>query len=185
MIRDEELCRQVQEGNEAALEALVHRYHRPVFAYLFRLTAHRQTAEDLTQETFTRLLTHIHTYRFPRPFRPWLYTIAHNLYRDHVKAADRRSLPTDEPERVRPSPVVDISEQIAEQAALSQALRSLDQGERAVLLLRFFHGLTSAEAAEVVGVPAGTVRSRLSRAVRKLRDLLDPSHAQAGRSEVR
>lgn len=185
LIRDEELCRQVQEGSEAALEALVHRYHRPIFAYLYRLTMHQQTAEDLTQETFTRLLAQIHTYRFPRPFRPWIYTIAHNLYRDHVKAAARRAFPAADPDRVRPSPVVDLSEQIAEQAALSQALRALDEGERAVLLLRFYHGLSSPEVAEVVGIPPGTVRSRLSRAVRKLRDLLEPTAAQDGRSEMR
>mgnify|MGYP000922519478 FL=1 len=184
LLRDEELCRQIQEGSESALEALVHRYHGPVFAYLYRLTGHRQTAEDLTQETFTRLMTQIHTYHFPRPFRPWLYTIAHNLYRDHVKAASRRAYPSADPERGQPPRLIDLSEQITEQAALSQALRSLEDGERAVLLLRFYQGLTSEEVGRVLGIPAGTVRSRLSRAVRKLRDLLEPASSQEGRSEA-
>lgn len=53
MIRDEELCLQVQEGVEAAMEALVHRHHRPIFAYLYRLLGNRSAAEDLAQETLS------------------------------------------------------------------------------------------------------------------------------------
>lgn len=171
LIRDEELCLQIQEGNEAALEALVHRYHRPIFAYLYRLTGHRQTAEDLAQETFTRLMVQVHAYRFPRSFKPWIYTIAHDLYRDHVKSGAARTYPTAEPVPEQPG-LVDLSERIAEQAALNQALRALEPEEREVLLLRFYQDLTSDEIAHVLAIPAGTVRSRLFRTMRKLKGLL-------------
>lgn len=176
LIRDEELCLQIQEGNEAALEALIHRYHRPIFAYLYRLSAHRQTAEDLTQETFTRLMVQVHAYRFPRSFKPWLYTIAHNLYRDYAKSAARRTFPSAEPMAEQSSGLVDLSERIADQASVNHALRSLEPEEREVLLLRFYQDLTSDEIAQVIGIPAGTVRSRLFRTMRKLKGLLlDPT----------
>lgn len=182
MIRDEELCRQVQEGSEAAMEALVHRYHRPVFAYLYRLTYHRQTAEDLTQESFARLLARIGTYRFPQPFRPWLFTIAHNLYKDHCKAAEQRAIPAAEPVSAHVPALVDLSERIAEQAAVSGALRSLEPDQREVVLLRFYQDLKVDDIARVTGVPAGTVKSRLFHAVRKLKALLlDRPDAQEGR----
>lgn len=172
LIRDEELCRQVQDGSEAAMEALVHRYHRPVFAYLYRLSGHLQTAEDLTQETFVRMLARIGTYQFPNPFRPWLYTIAHNLYRDYCKQAERRALPFATPVDEQAAGPVDLFEHIAVQAEVTAALQTLDLDHRNVVLLRFYDDLKVDDIAKVTGIPSGTVKSRLFTAMRKLRTLL-------------
>src|SRR5438270_225797 len=79
MITDEELFREWQSGSTAALEILVQRYHAPLLAYLFRLLGDLQLAEDLVQEFFARLVRDVRTYHYPRPFRPWLYAIAHHL----------------------------------------------------------------------------------------------------------
>ena len=173
MICDEELCRQVQEGNEAAMEALVHRFHRPVFGYLFRLLETRSAAEDLTQETFARLLVRSHQYRFPEPFRPWLFSIAHNLYRDHCKApANRSTLPAANPLTCAAPEPFDLSLRIAERMEVIAAIRSLEQPQREVVLLRYYHDLKVDEIAAVVGVPPGTVKSRLFGAMQRLRGLL-------------
>lgn len=172
MISDEELFRQVQDGNEAAMEALVHRFHRPVFGYLYRLLEQRSAAEDLTQETFARVLVRAHQYRFPEPFKPWLFTIAHNLYRDHCKSyANSATIPVAEP--VSQS-VPDLSLHMAERMEVIEAVRSLDQPHREVVLLRYYHDLKVDGIAAVLGVPAGTIKSRLFHAMQKLRSLLAP-----------
>lgn len=174
MLHDEELCRQIQAGDDTAMEALVHRYHGPIFAYLYRLLGHRPAAEDLTQETFVHLLTRIQTYRFPQPFRPWLYTIAHNLYRDYCKNAHQRSTVPAADTVHTPDPL-DLSERIAERAEVTRALRSLDPPQREVLLLRYYQDLKIDEIARVVGAPPGTVKSRLFGAMQRLRALLQAS----------
>jgi RNA polymerase sigma factor (sigma-70 family) len=183
LIRDEELGRQLQAGNEAAMEALVHRYHRPIYAYLYRLTGHREVAEDLAQETFIRLLTRIGEYQPDRPFRPWLYTIAHNLYKDYCRAAEQRALPSPEPiPQETPSPI-DLTERIAEQAEVAAAVGALGEGEREVLVLRYWGDLKVDQIAAITGIPPGTVKSRLFHAIQKLkRRLLQPAHERRNRA---
>jgi RNA polymerase sigma factor (sigma-70 family) len=176
LIHDEELCRQLQAGNEAAMEALVHRYHRPIYAYLYRLTGRREVAEDLAQEAFIRLMTRIREYNPAQPFRPWLYTIAHNLYKDYCRAAEQRALPAAEPLSPEVPAPIDLTERIAEQAAVAAAVGALGEGEREVLVLRFWGDLKVDQIAAATGLPAGTVKSRLFHAVQKLkRLLLDPA----------
>lgn len=170
MVRDEELCHQLQEGSEAAMEALVHRHQHGVFSLLYRLSGDVYAADDLTQETFLRLCTRIGSYRYPEPFLPWLYTIAHNLYRDWRKNAYQRRVVTQEsPEAPGP---VDLLDRVAQRSDVVQALHRLSEHHRTALVLRFYHDLTVEQIARMEGVPAGTVKSRLSTAIRQLRDLL-------------
>ncbi|KAA3663819.1 MAG: hypothetical protein DWQ04_08845 [Chloroflexi bacterium] len=88
-LSDELLMRGVQQGSQRDLAMLVERYHAPLLRFLFRMCHGNQPlAEDLVQETFLRLLRSANRYEPKRPFRPYLYTIAHNLLRDHFKQAD-------------------------------------------------------------------------------------------------
>ena len=155
------------------MEALVHRYHQPLFAYLYRLSGNRHLAEDLTQEAFVRLMSRIGQYHFPQPFKPWLYTLVHNLYKDTCKAADQRmTRPAADPAgEGRPEPF-DLSERLADRIAVTAALGQLEADQREVLLLRYYQDLKVDEIARVTGAPAGTVKSRLHGAIRRLRDLL-------------
>src|SRR5580704_13873227 len=80
----------VGEGDRTALEILVSRYHAQLLGFFFRILAgDRATAEDLTQETFVRLLRQT-TYSPGRAFRPWLFAVAVNLARDHLRQVARR-----------------------------------------------------------------------------------------------
>lgn len=171
MVRDEELCRQLQGGNEVAMEALVHRHHRAIFAFLYRLTGDAHAADDLAQESFIRLCTRIGSYRYPEPFLPWLYTIAHNLYKDWRKNAyQRRVLPLERPEP--PERTIDLTERHAERTEVVRALGRLDEIHRSALVLRYYQDLTVPQIARIEGVPEGTIKSRLSTAIRRLRELL-------------
>src|SRR5215470_20048147 len=108
MTSDEELFREWQQGSAGALEALVQRHHEPLLAFLTRLTGNAQIAEDLAQETFLRLVRDGHSYRYPRPFLPWLYAIARHLARNvyHSAYACRVELGREVPEQadVNPDP---------------------------------------------------------------------------------
>ena len=91
MLPDENLMLGIQQGNRGDLSALVERHHSPLLGFLYRMTGgDRSLAEDMVQETLLRLLRSIDQYQYPRPFKPWLYTIATNLVRDHYKRAEIR-----------------------------------------------------------------------------------------------
>src|ERR1019366_8168155 len=96
MLTDEDLVRAWQRGDVEALESIVQRYHAPLIAHLYRVLSDIHLAEDLAQETFIRLIRDAQSYRNPRPFRPWLYAIAHHLACNHhvsayVRHVDLRS----------------------------------------------------------------------------------------------
>lgn len=176
----------VLAGNRAALAVLVGRHHAPLLGYLYRLVGgDRPLAEDLVQETLLRLLRQ-RTYQSNRPFKPWLYTIATNLSRDHFKsAAVRQSLrrrdDNDALLQVRdPAASPEVRALAAEQSGeVRLALAQLREEYRVVILLRFYQGFTLQEIAETLHIPVGTVKSRLSVAVRRLRAMVAPQQGGA------
>jgi RNA polymerase sigma-70 factor (ECF subfamily) len=192
VIADEELLREWQQGSAGALEALVQRHHAPLLAHLIRLTGDVFLAEDLTQETFVRLVRESHTYRYPRSFKPWFYTIARHLARNHWQSAYRRHVyvDTDTASADRPSGQLDPSawfERLEQREGLQAALAHLSFEQREVLSLRYGQELSVEETAAVLGVHAGTVKSRSFNALRRLRDHLEQindrrSDEQGGRS---
>lgn len=98
MITDEDLFRAWQHGDAGALETLVQRFHAPLLAHLYRVLADTHLAEDLVQETFLRLIRDAQSYCYPRPFRPWLYAIAHHLASHyHTSAYARHPSPRTRP----------------------------------------------------------------------------------------
>jgi RNA polymerase sigma factor (sigma-70 family) len=128
-------------------------------------------ADELTAETFAQAFEHRKRYDRRRPdARPWLYGIAHNLLRHHYRDEERAlraytrnvDLNTSDPPDVRDS-------------ELAELLAELSDGERDVLLLVAWAELEYAEVAEALGIPVGTVRSRLNRARGRIRELLERS----------
>jgi RNA polymerase sigma-70 factor (ECF subfamily) len=174
---DEELMHRVLVGDQDALGALVVRYHHSLLGYLYRMTdGDRPLAEDLVQETFTRLLRPAH-FQLGRPFRPWLYAIATNLARDSYRsAAARRTTTAPEAllaEQPDPEPTPEQRAITADEGrAVRAALRQLGEEYRVTLALRFYQGLRLEEVAQALDVPLGTVKSRLSVGIRRLRAVL-------------
>lgn len=178
---DEQLMRSVMAGDQVALAALVTRHHSPLLGYLYRLVGgDRQLAEDLVQETLLRVLRQ-GVYQTDRPFKPWLYTIATNLARDHFKSAAvrQRSRAGDEEETLLRltdcAPGPEEHALAAEQGSeVRAAFAQLGEEYRVVLALRFYQGFSLQEIAETLHIPLGTVKSRLSVGVHRLRSLLAP-----------
>ena len=174
---DEVLCQQLARGEESALRTLVARHRHRIWGLLLRSTGNEADAEDLFQEVWIRVVRAAGDFDPRQRFAPWLYRIAVNLLRD---AARRRKAmpiaPTGDgtlPEQADRRRGADEEVAAGQEArALHQAIASLPAGQRDVLLLRWIEGLGEREVAEAVGIPPGTVKSRLHHAMRNLRALL-------------
>jgi RNA polymerase sigma-70 factor (ECF subfamily) len=175
---DEQVYARVRAGDRAALAGLVERYHGPLLKFLVRMTGQTQSAEDLVQDTFIRLLTFHGTP--PERFRPWIYQVARNLARDTFRSAVvRRELvmrPDSNLEDQAGAVEHDV-ENLAQQAWDGQhviaLLQRLPENQREALVLRFYHEMPLEEIAEITGAPLGTVKSRLFHGLRRARQLLE------------
>ena len=183
MIADEQLFREWQQGSDGSLEALIRRHHAPLLGHLMRLVGDAHAAEDLTQETLIKLVRQRDAYQYPRPFLPWLYTIARNLARNHCRRPYRQRevqriiLP--DPVDTGPSPL-EWLERWERREGLLHAVGALGFEQREVLSLRFGQDMSVEETAALVGVPPGTVKSRTHTALRRLREELDLQAQQLG-----
>ncbi|QYJ04630.1 sigma-70 family RNA polymerase sigma factor [Nocardioides panacisoli] len=153
-----------RDGDAEALTALV-RLTQP---HVWRLCAHladRETADDLTQETYVRALRSLARYRGDSPIRVWLFTIARRVVADEISRRQRRRR---RPEPTPAPPAPDHAGAVATEALLAH----LDPQRREAFVLTQLLGYPYADAAEICGCPVGTVRSRVARAREQLVDLL-------------
>lgn len=178
MDNDEVLVERIRLGDQAALTTLVERHHAPLLGYLFRLTnSHPALAEDLAQETFIRFLQNITGFQSGRPFKPWLYTIATNLARDHFRRLETRQTEAwsdileEKSSRYEAEPEPTFLKQ-ENNERVAAAVQQLNQAQREVLLLRFYNELSLEEIARSLDLPLGTVKSRLFNAIRQLQKTL-------------
>ena len=180
---DESLFEAYRRGDMTSFRALVERYHDELLRFLVRLLSDRQAAEDVFQEAFVQIHLSAESFDAERRFRPWLFTIAANKGRDYLRRKGRRqaldlSAPVGGPgsdgregatfvdllEVDIPQPDEDMS--AAEQSRKVQsALDALPLPLREILLLAYFQRLTYSQVAEELGIPLGTVKSRLHAAV--------------------
>lgn len=181
---DIEVIRAVLAGEADAFRGLIDKYGASIFNLAYRMTGNPADAEDLSQEAFVQAFSRLADFRVGARFHPWLYTIALNLCRNHLRRRSlRRWLPlqgTREDEdgaapREWPAPGPDPEEGLLGEEAdrhLQAAVDALPVKYREVFLLRQAQGLSYEEIASVVGVPLGTVEVRLFRARRRLLDAL-------------
>ena len=157
----------VARGERAAFQSLYERHESHVFRFIARYTGNRDV-DDVFQETWVRVARHAGRFDPSRRFTTWLFQIAVNLCRDW----HRRQRPTEEVGDLRASG--DGPEARALALDAGRLLARLPEAQRAVLVLRYYHDLSEAEIAEVLEIPAGTVKSRAHAAVARLRALVEP-----------
>lgn len=173
-VSDEVLARRVQQGDRGALDRLVRRYLRAIHAVIASYLAERADIEDAVQETFLRALDRITGYEPARPFAPWLYQIARNVARDRLAASARRRtepLPGGGLEESAPGPEV-VTERAEIRRAVDAAIRELPEQQRTAFRLHDVDGYTTNEAARIMGLSPGTIRSHVHHARRALRQAL-------------
>ncbi|MFI6205423.1 RNA polymerase sigma factor [Streptomyces sp. NPDC051041] len=181
---DTTLRTRVRAGDHEAFGDLFDAYARSVYNHAFRLTGDWASAEDVVSLTFLdawRLRDRLD--EEGGSLRPWLLGIATNVARNIRRAARRHSaavarLPRDETVRDFAEEVAGRVDDAAQLALVRTALAKLRRAEREVLALCVWSGLDYAAAADALGVPVGTVRSRLSRARKKLAKHMEPPEAR-------
>jgi len=169
----------VQAGDEAALGELLGRWRSRLYAFLWRRAG--DAADDLFQETWLRVVRAAERFDPQRRFSTWLFQIANNLCRDRarrgaVAEAHRDAMREEmlhDPRRLE-APALDL------RLDMHRRIHALPERLREVLLLRYYHQLSEAEIADVVGIPRGTVKSRLHHAVRALRGQEPPEPGWEG-----
>lgn len=176
--RDEELLADHLAGRAGAFDALVRRYADELYAFLARFVGNTAAADDLVQETFLQVHLAANTFDPQRRFRPWLYTIAANKARDYLRSRARKAEqpletrgPDDEGpgagqivEAVGPSTFEQSSAEETREAVRA-LIAQMPEHLQLILVLGYYQKLAYAEIAEILGIPVGTVKSRLHAAV--------------------
>lgn len=182
-LTDEELLVRHRGGDDEALRELIVRYHDDLLRFLVRLLGgNRAAADDVFQEAFLQVHLAAESFDASRRFRPWLFTIAANKARDLLRKNGRRqTLELSAPiggqggdggtyidlvqvAAASPDAGLDAEEQ---NAMVQRALNALSPSLREVLLLAYFQRMSYAQIADEIGIPLGTVKSRLHSAVAK------------------
>ena len=187
-LSDPEIVTLARKGSEAAYRELLLRYERPVFSLVFRMVRDRETAEDLSQETFVKVLNNLDRYSPEFKFSSWLFKIANNLTIDHLRRrrVDTISIEgapdavTSESAKATSIAVVSGSESPLEElesrelgTAIERAIGKLRPEYRACIMLRHVEDKSYEEIAEIVKLPLGTVKTYIHRARHELRAALE------------
>jgi RNA polymerase sigma-70 factor, ECF subfamily len=172
---DLDLMRRVQQGEMVSYNTLVNRYKDRLFNVLYRMLSSEDEANDLLQETFLRVWQHKMSYDFRFAFSTWIYTIALNLARNELR---RRK-------KIKFLDIFDFADKLAAKeekkdtttnlkTLLEAEMKRLPEKYKTAFLLRDVDNLSYEEIAQVLGVPLGTVKSRVNRARAILRTRLKP-----------
>jgi RNA polymerase sigma factor (sigma-70 family) len=172
----------VRSGDLDKMGLLFQRYHRPLYGFLFHMTRHREASEDMMQNVFYRMLRSRHTFTGEGEFRTWMYHLARNVLKDHLKQTRRRGHHKEiEAYEERLPAGMAADEQIErklEIKALERALGSLSPESREVLVLSRFQELRYAEIAGVLEISIGAVKVRVHRAMSQLKEIYWQSETQ-------
>ncbi|MGV9359243.1 RNA polymerase sigma factor [Amycolatopsis sp. NPDC003731] len=168
--RNELLVVRCQLGERAAFHDLVRRWHGPLWRYVRGMVGSSHVADDLAQEAWVSVVRGLPRLQEPDRFAPWLFTIARRTVTDHLRRAygAPRTAEAEPDEATADDGLGDVLTALEVEAGLS----GLPPLEREVLILFHLEDLPLAGCAEVLGVPPGTVKSRLHRARRMLREAL-------------
>ena len=181
---DQDVVALARDGRESAYRELIRRYERPVFSLIYRMVRDRETAEDLTQETFIKVLNAIGTYRPEFKFSSWVFKIANNTAIDHLRRKELDTLSLEgSPHATTPEGVeatalqvsaneespLETVEAIELGGEIERAIGQLRPEYRSCILLRHVEGRAYEEIAEMLDLPLGTVKTYIHRARHELR----------------
>jgi RNA polymerase sigma-70 factor (ECF subfamily) len=176
---DVALAERARRGDERAFEELVRMYQDIAFRTAFLLTRSAADAEDAAQVGFVKAWSALPRFRSGAPFRPWLLRIVANEAHNRRRSAGRRaelqlrSAAAHPPGDAAPSPE-GAALGHEEREKLLEGVGRLDERDRDIITCRYFLELTERETAEVLGVRPGTVKSRMSRALDRLKTEIEP-----------
>ena len=171
------LVERAQRGDLGAYDALVQTHQEAAFRAAYMIMRDAADAQDAAQEAFMRAYDALGRFDARRPFRPWILRIATNAALNRMKASKRRQAMSErfgaETVEREANPSIEARVLRRERGRRVQdAIRQLKPDDQSLLILRFFFDLSETELAQTFGVAAGTIKSRLHRALAKLRDVI-------------
>ena len=174
---DAEAIVRAREGDSGAFGVLVTRYQEAAFRAAYLITRNADDAADVAQEAFVRAHAQLHRFRSDEPFRPWLLRIVTNLALNQRRSLGRRLGLLERAGRLLSRDEAPPPETLAtaneESRTVWEAINRLNEDDRLILYLRYFLELSEAEMARVIDKAPGTVKSRLSRASARLREVIE------------
>ena len=188
ILPDADVVLLAQQGRELAFRELMRRYERPVFSLVFRMVRDRETAEDLAQDAFVKILNHIDKYSPEFKFSSWLFKIANNVAIDHLRRRRLDTISMDgSPHASTASEVEATTLNLASEqesaldeleakelgSAIERAIATLRPEYRACIMLRHVEGRAYEEIAATLDLPLGTVKTYIHRARHELRKALE------------
>lgn len=172
---DKDLIEACQSGSKDAFEQLTHRYYEKAFGIAMVHLGNRDVALDISQEAFVRIYRNIAKLDADRPFGAWLYTITRNLCRNYVERQRKRRLVFSDffagnQHKLAeiPQESSDDLEQMERKRQLWDGLNQLSEADREIIVLKDFEDFSYKEIAEILGIPNGSVMSRLYYARKRL-----------------
>lgn len=177
---DEELMRAYVAGDHGAFRELHRRYFPSLNGLVRRHVASEEEAREIVQQTFFQLHVARRDFRPDKKLRPWLFTIAMNLVRQHYRKRGRRkeTALADAPPQSDGADTARPLERAEQARRLRDALAKLPDGQREVIELHWLQERPFAEVAAIVGASEGAVRVRAHRGYARLRELLEPAQAE-------
>ena len=173
---DTELIVLARQGSQEAAEVLFDRYWTHAWRTAYAVTADRTLADDAAQEAIEKAFASLHRFDETRPFAPWLKRITVNRAIDHLRRGRRLELLRDEETTYHSWAVGEAAEDDLRHWAVADAVAALGAGKRVVIVLHYWLDLPLEEIAGILGIPVGTVASRLGRAKNELRAALERDH---------
>jgi len=172
-LNEPELIHLARQGNQAAYEALYAQHRGAVFRMAYLILGEAGDAEDIAQETFIHASRALDRFDDTRPLRPWLLKIATNLSYNRQRAAGRYVAAIRRWLTAEAEPYQDDELSWLDSEIVRDKLRTLSQADQSIIRLRYFMELSEQETADTLGIPLGTVKSRLHRALGRLRASLE------------
>lgn len=171
MPTDEELIAEFLNGSQAAMEVLVKRHYKMIYAFFYRKTGDYHLSYDLTQEVFIRVLKTLSNYRSIGRFEHWLMKIAVNLNRDYFRsrASSEKNDTVEYLEEEVDSHVSPLFESSLEYREIRDAVLDLPEDQREAILLFYYNGYKIREISKITNTREATVKSRIHQAVGKLK----------------
>jgi RNA polymerase sigma-70 factor (ECF subfamily) len=188
-LTDQEIVSWALDGAETAYRELLRRYERPVYALIYRMVRDRELAEDLTQETFVKVLNALDRYRPEYKFSSWIFKIANNAAIDQLRRKELDTLSLEGgPDATTPDRIEATMLQVGSDgespleelearelgSAIERAVAQLRPEYQSCIIMRHVEGRPYDEIADILDLPLGTVKTYIHRARAELRDLLEP-----------
>jgi RNA polymerase sigma factor (sigma-70 family) len=182
-LSDQDLMKLIQSGDFSPAAEIFDRYSTRIYNFAYRFVKTPEAAEDATQEVFVKMLRHAQQFHGDAKLSTWLFSIAANHCRDHLRKADNKSKESDDTLIHLPAPGSSPEAELErkqDEVRVRRALELLTAEQREAILLSRYQGLSYAEIAQIAGCSEGAVKTRVFRAMETLKKALADEGAGGG-----